>query len=137
MKQAILSILLLAGIAVSFSSCKDDDDKMILPTIVFKTTSGYTSKDTSVAAGTVLLTGINAAKSESDDVLKVFSITQSLDGATSTTIYNENIGSSSGDNYSHDYTIMTRTKAGTEKYTYTVSNRDGLVNSITLTVTTH
>ena len=128
----IISLFLFVG------SCKkiESNDPGLLPNIVFKTGSGYTSKDTTVAAGTVLKTGINANKSEPTDVLKIFSITRIYDGGLSSNMYKADLTGSQGDNYSYDYNITTRTSAGTEKYTYTVSNRDGLVNSISLTVTT-
>ena len=132
---------LFCGIAIAaiISSCKSkgSDDAMILPKIMLKTDAGYSARDTNVAGGTALLTGIIANKTESNDVLKIFSITRSLDGGAASTVYNENLTAAQGDTYSKDYQIVTRSTAGTEKYIYTISNRDGLVNNISLTVTTH
>lgn len=50
-------------------------------------------------------------------------------------IFSETLSGSNGDNYTKDITITTRNIAGTEKYTFTVVNRDGLRNSVSLTLT--
>lgn len=138
MKHPIRCLMTVAmAAAVLFSSCKKEDkDPGILPAIAFKTAAGYTFRDTTVTAGTMLLTGIDAHKTESQDVLRVFGISRSYDGGASTTVLTESLTSAQGDTYSKDYAISTRSTAGTEKYTYTVSNRDGLVNVVSLTVTT-
>ena len=49
-----------------------------------------------------------------------------MDGATATSFYTESLSGSSEDNYSKDLQIITRKQAGTETYTFTVVNRDGL-----------
>jgi hypothetical protein len=62
-------LLLLTAFMFLTSSCKKgDEDPMILPAINFKTTAGYTSADATVAKNASVLIGINAAKSEPDDV---------------------------------------------------------------------
>ncbi len=124
----------LFAMSALVASCKKDEGK--LPNISFKTDAGYISKDSTVAQGASVKIGINASKSESVDVLKTFNVTQSLDGAAGTTIRQETLSGGSGDNYSTDQNITTRTKAGTEKYTFTVTNRDGITNQLSLTLTT-
>ena len=37
--------------------------------------------------------------------------------------------------FTKDYNLTTRNAAGTEKYTYTVTNRDGLVTTKSITIT--
>lgn len=129
-------ILLTSFIALNTLSCKKSDgDPMIPPAIVFKTTAGYTYKDTAVGKGVNILTGIDAAKTELNDVLKLYTITRSYDGGAASNVYSETLSGTAGDAYSKDYTITTRNTVGTEKYTFTVSNRDGLTNSISLTLT--
>lgn len=136
------NILFASAIAIvltSFaSSCKKigDNDPGLLPYIALKTSGGYISKDTTVPAGTVIKTGIDAHKTEPTDVLKVFAITRTYDAGLGSTVYSENLSGAEGDNYTYDYNITTRSTAGTEKYTYTISNRDGLVNNVSLTITT-
>lgn len=130
---------LLAAVAItsasifSLNSCKKDEGK--LPAISFKTGTDYKSADATVAQNTAVKIGITAAKSEDKDVLTKFNITRSLDGAAETTVFTKDLSGSEGDNYSYDYNLTTRTQAGTEKYTFTVVNRDGLVNKVSLTLT--
>ncbi|CAN5239551.1 hypothetical protein BH09BAC1_BH09BAC1_03580 [soil metagenome] len=119
--------------AASLSSCEKDEGT--LPAISFKTGAGYTAADVTVAAGDTFKVGINAAKTEDKDVLKTFNISRKYDAGTDATVYNVALTSAQGDNYSYDYDIITRTTAGTEKYTFTITNRDGLVNQVSLTVT--
>lgn len=127
-----LAVFALFITAISLSSCEKDEGK--LPDISFKTGAGYTSSDVTAAPGDTLLIGINAAKTEDKDVLKTFNITQSLNGATGTTVYNKNLTSAEEDNFSYDYTVVAGA-TGTEKYTFTITNRDGLINQVSLTVT--
>ena len=116
-----------------FASCEKDEGK--LPEIAFKTGSAYTSADKTVAQGEVVTVGISADKTEDKDVLKTFNVSASFDGAANQTVSNENIPSAQEDHFEKDVVITARNQAGTEKYTFTVTNRDGLVNSVTLTLT--
>ncbi len=136
MKKLIhaLTFSSLALLFFSITSCEKDEG--ILPAISFKTGAGYTSANANIARSTIFKVGIDAAKTEKKDVLKTFNISRQYDGGASTTVYDATLSGSQGDNYSYDYNGTTRNVAGTEKYTFTVTNRDGLVNSITLTITT-
>lgn len=79
--------------------------------------------------------GINASKAEDNDVLKLFVVTRSYDNGAATNVYSETLTGTSGDSYTKDYPITTRNQAGTEKYTFTVTNRDGLTNSVSVNLT--
>ena len=68
-------------------------------------------------------------------MLKSFNVSVSYDGGAAATTLNESLSGSQGDNYDKDVTLTARNEAGTEKYTFTVVNRDGLVNSVSLTLT--
>lgn len=127
-----LAVFALFITAVSLSSCEKDEGK--LPDISFKTGAAYTASDVTAASGDTLLIGINAAKTEDKDVLKTFNITQSLNGGTGTSVFNKTLTSAEEDNFSYDYTVVTGA-AGTEEYTFTITNRDGLINQVSLTVT--
>ena len=137
MKNLIASKLLfgclLAALFVSLSSCEKDEGK--LPAIAFATGAGYTSADATVAKGASVLVGIVASKSENKDVLKTFNVSVSLDSAANTTILNQSLSGSDGDHYETDVPITVRNQAGTEKYTFTVTNRDGLTNQVSLKLT--
>ena len=135
MKQRINFIIAVIASAFIFllSSCKKDEGK--LPDISFKPGTGYTSANATIAKNTAFKVGINAAKTEKEDVLKTFNISVSFDGGASATVYSETLTAAQGDNYTYDFNRTTRNLAGTEKYTFTITNRDGLINTITLTIT--
>lgn len=138
MKKLLYSALLLTLFSATLCACKKDkeeEDEGLLPQISFKTGSGYTSQDATMDQNTAFKIGINATKSEDKDVLTKFTITRSVDGGTASTVYNEDLSGGNGDSYSYDYTGTTMQKSGNEKYTFTVVNRDGLVNSVTLVLT--
>lgn len=131
MKKLIFYIGFL--FAALLSSCEKDEGK--LPAISFKTGAGYTFEDKIVAKNSVVLVGIDAAKTEDKDVLKTFDVSRGYDGAAVTSFINESLTGAQGDNYSRDVSITTRNQEGTEKYVFTVINRDGLINNVTLVLT--
>ena len=133
--KKLLSAAAVAVLALSLLSCEKDEGK--LPNIKFITGGGYTSADASVDTNYVVHMGIVASKAEDKDVLTTFDVSRSYDGAASTSIKNVSLSGSQGDNYSGDIWISTRKVTGTEKYTFTVINRDGLKNQVSLTLTTH
>jgi len=131
---AILSftaVLLLSG----FSSCRKEADAHVPPEMNFVTGAGYTSADVTLAQGDSILVGVVVHKTEDD--LRTFNISYAYDGAAnSTTLYNYVLTAAEYLNFSHDHVIHTRNQAGSEKWTFTVTDRDGNVTqkSITLTV---
>lgn len=128
----IFFVALFAISSFSFLSCEKDEGK--LPNIAFKTGAGYTSADETVAKGGMVKVGITASKSEGRDVLKKFSVTKSVNGGASTEVQVKDLTGDEGDNFSADIDITAGNVAGTEKYTFTVVNRDGISNQVSLTL---
>jgi hypothetical protein len=127
---------LALGIAslIFIASCEKDEGK--LPNISFKSGGTYIYKDTTLAAGSTFTMGIAATKAEDKDVLKQFTISRSFNGASGVSVYSKSMSGSEEDSYSYDYTTTTDTIAGQKsKYTFTVTNRDGLTNSVSVIVT--
>ncbi|MGN6568776.1 MAG: hypothetical protein ACTHJ0_12520 [Flavipsychrobacter sp.] len=131
----VTAMLLLTTFLYSLSSCKKESDQGLPPNISFKTGATYISSDATVAKDSSLTVGISASKSEGNDILTKMTITVSYDGGADSTIHTENVDASMADNYSKDFTIKTRNQAGTEKYTFSVVSKDGIVNSVKLTFT--
>jgi hypothetical protein len=131
LKASILFFILAFGI-ISFS-CKKDE--MIPPTIDFTTGTGYTSADSHIALDTDFKIGVTAKRTEDEDDLKTFVVTRSHDGGAETTIDNVTLTSAQGAEFTRDYDLTTRNTAGTEKYSFTVTNRDGLITTNTITIT--
>jgi hypothetical protein len=133
--KKIFSIAAVLFTITFFSACDKDKDAGTLPNISFKTGTGYTSADATVAKKATVLIGINASKAETNDVLVTFDGSKSTNGGTSTSFYSESLTGTLGDTYSKDLPITADSTAGTTKYTFTVVNKDGLKNSVSLTLT--
>lgn len=133
--KKIFSVIAIIIAFAGFSSCEKDEGK--LPNISFKSGTGYVSANITLARDTTVTIGISASKAESKDVLKTFDASVVFDGGASSSFYSETLTGTSGDSYSKDLSITTRNQAGTEKYTFTVVNRDGLKNNVSLTITTN
>ena len=136
-KNIIITTLLL--IVTIFSACKKEDE-MKPPSISFKTGGSYVSSSVSLPAGSALLIGIEASKSESEgedeDVLTHFNISRSLNAGTDASVYNVDLTAAQEEEYDYDFATPVSTTVGdTEKYTFTITNRDGLTGQVSLTVT--
>lgn len=137
MKKTIIIIkaMMLASILILAQSCEKDEGK--LPNLSFKTGATYVSSDITKDAGTPFIIGIDASKSEGKDVLKKFNISKSINGGANISILDKDLSGSDGDKYNYDFATTTDTPTGQKsKYTFTVTNRDGLTNQVSLTVTT-
>jgi len=130
-KKGILFLVLAFGI-ISFS-CKKDE--MIPPTIDFTTGTGYTSTDSHIALDTDFKIGVSAKRTEDKDDLKTFVVTVSFDGEAATTIDNVTLPAAQAGEFTKDYDLTTRNAVGTEKYSFTVTNRDGLITTRIITIT--
>jgi hypothetical protein len=135
-KLKFFAFIFLGLSVVALYSCKKDEDKKVPPTIELEASAGYTNADTTVAAGDSIHVGVNAERTE--DELNTFDVSVFYDGATtSTSIHNEVLsGSDSDDGFDRDIDFAVRNQAGTEKYVFTVTDKDGNIaqTSFTLTV---
>ena len=131
-KLTVAGLLLLT--TVTLFSCEKDEH--VPPELTFKNAAGYTSTDATVGTSQAVLFGVDVTKTE--DELSTFDVSVSVNGAAATPVsgYPETITGSEEDGFSRDIPVTTGSAAGTEKYTFTVSDRDGNITqeSITLTV---
>lgn len=127
--QALYLVFLLATL---LSACEKGDKQ---PYIFFKTDAGYTVADKIVAKNSVVLIGIEAEKTTDKIVLTNLGVTRAYDGGTPETFINETLAGDQGEHYSRDINISTRNLYGTEKYVFTVTDRNGQTNSVSLTLT--
>ncbi len=133
--KRILFVVAMMIAMFSLISCEKDEGK--LPNISFKTGGSYISADASLALGSSFTIGIDASKSEKKDVLKQFNISKSVNGAANESIFDKSLSGGEGDNFSYDFNGTVDSPEGlATKYTFTVTNRDGLTNQVSLTVTT-
>ncbi|HRG59572.1 MAG TPA: hypothetical protein PK323_11490 [Bacteroidia bacterium] len=132
MKQFIYS-LILSSLFV-FSSCEKDEG--LLPNLSFVALSGAITADTNLPKGAPFKIKVTASKSEGKDVLKKFNVSTSINGASETTIEDKSLSGAEGDIFNYEYNGTADTIVGKKtKYIYTVTNRDGITNQISLTVT--
>ena len=126
---AVLTIFTLAS-----SSCKKEEDPHIPPDMTFKTGTTYTSGDATIGLGDTVTVGVVVTKMEDD--LRTFNLSYSYDGGSPVTSSNYSMTAAEYTGYDHDFQIIARNQAGSEKWTFTVTDRDGNVTqkSITLTV---
>jgi hypothetical protein len=111
-----------------------EKDAHVPPVVKFKTGTTYTSADKTVAKNTAITVGISADKVE--DNLKTLNVSYAYDGATTTTTkQNFDIPAASIAHFEQDVTITTRATAGTEKWTFTVTDQDGNITPLSLTLT--
>ena len=130
----VFSVLILAVMMLAFSACQN---KITLPNIVFKTDTGFVFDNMTVAKGDTIKVGIIASLAKKGQTLKTFKVSQVLDNNSQTlsTILNETLSAAQASDYSKDIELIARSQDGTESYTFSVLDAEGLENSISLTIT--
>lgn len=129
------TMLFVALSIVAYYSCKGDEDKKTPPTIELESGAGLTNADATVAQGDSVHVGVHAERTE--DELNTFDVSVFYDGAsTSTSIHNEALsGSESDDGFDRDIDFAVRNQAGSEKYVFTVTDKDGNISTQSFTLT--
>lgn len=126
---------LILLIVMLFVSCKKKKtDPHVPPNVEFKTGGIYTSGDRTLNKKDTITVGIVATKTEDD--LKSYNVSYAYDGnATSTTFFNYVLTTAESAGYSNDIKIICRNQAGSEKWIFTIVDRDGNLNQKTITLT--
>jgi protease II len=118
--------------SIIFFSCEKDEHKP--PTVVFKTGGSYTSSDATIAQNTSVTFGIKATKTE--DELKTLNVSYAYDAATTTTTYSTiTLSDAEEKGFEKDVVITTRSQTGTEKWIFTVTDKDGNMANVSATIT--
>lgn len=136
--NSIVVACIIAITTITFTSCDKDKDEMDPPDIGFKTGGSYISTSSSVNAGDPVLIGIEAEKSEGEeeDVLKHFNISKSVNGGATSSVYDVDLTSAQEDMYNYDFnTTASGTVGDIDLYTFTITNRDGLIGQVSLSIT--
>ena len=131
--KVLKNMMLVATLGLLLNSC--EKDKHIPPTVSLKTTAGYTGADASVGKSVTVKVGIIADKVEDDMVS--YNVSYAYDGATTTTtLQTFTLAGAELEHYDKDVTFVTRSVAGTEKWIFTITDKDGNIaqKQIILTV---
>ena len=120
--RSVIGIALVA--APLLFSCKKESDPRVHPAMVFKTGPGYVSANDTVHMQDTLTIGVVIDKTE--DPLIALNVSVAYDGASSSTVHNENL---SGDHVEYDQQVITRAQAGSENWSFSVTDRDGNITT--------
>ncbi|MBA3665255.1 MAG: hypothetical protein H0W61_13740 [Bacteroidetes bacterium] len=130
----ILSLFILSFVLLFFNCKKKKVDPHVPPDVVFKTGGKYISGDVTKAKKDTLTVGITATKTE--DNLKSYNVSYAYDGAsTTTTFFNYLMLESEYEGYSKDVQIITRNQAGSERWVFSIVDRDGNITQKTINIT--
>ncbi len=130
----IFSKILLTVIAlISFISCDKEQGK--IPTIKFKSGSGYSSESNDIVANSSFKIGIDAYKSETRNFLSKISVTKSINNGEALDVFSKDLSKSERDTYSYNYSGVAGSNSGeTEKFTFKITSKNGLTNEVYLTL---
>ena len=135
--KGIALFVLLAGTINLFTACSDDEEEEPLdktPTINFIGGGDYTSSDVTVPAGTVVKVGITAtANTNSNAKLVKFKVTRTFNNVPETVI-DSTLNNLSSFTYTRN--IQARTEAGTERWSFEITDKNNQSNSVALNITT-
>lgn len=122
-------------ITITLISCKKKKvDPHVPPDVIFKTGGIYTSSDRTLNRKDTITVGITATKTEDD--LKSYNVSYAYDsGATTTTFYNYLLTTDEATGYSHDIQIIARNQVGTERWVFSIVDRDGNLTQKTIILT--
>ena len=126
------STLVLIFVLFLFSCNKVEDAK--LPTVTFKTGTGYVSGNTTVGKNHILTVGVIADKNEADlrrvDIKVKYSYLSNED--TKKTFYMDD---SEASHFETEYDIKTAGENGTETWTFEATDKAGNIGSNKLVIT--
>ena len=126
-------ILLTTLILTSFFSCEKEQGK--IPTLKFKSNSGYTYESNDIVANSSFKIGIDAYKSETRDFLSKITVTKSINNGEAVEVFSKDLSKSERDTYSYDYSgVAGSTSDETEKFTFKMTSKNGLTNEVYLTL---
>ena len=118
---SFLTIASLVGMLLLFNSCKKDEPKS--PTLVLKNGSGYTFADISATPGSTILVGV--ITDAGTDPLKMVYSEVAFDGANVDSLHTRFTVPEGQAHYEVDFTITLRNQVGTERWKFTVNDKDG------------
>ncbi len=131
MKKLSFIAIILFVTGVFFTSCTKDDTKDP-PTISFLGGNNYVSGDVTLTAGSQFSWGI-AASTNSGKNLNSFKAVRKFENVITITEVDSSFNAAS---FQQAYMSFAQPAAGTEDWTFTVTDKDGLSSTISFTITT-
>jgi hypothetical protein len=132
--KTLTTLLIIASSIFMFNCKKAKADPHVPPDVSYKTGGKYISDNCTLPKQDTVMVGITATKTE--DNLKSYNVSYAYDGAgTTTTFFNYYLAESEYNSYSKDVTIITRNQAGSEKWVFSIVDRDGNITQKTIVIT--
>jgi hypothetical protein len=127
---AVLSVVIITGMVTSVTSC--GEERSTPPNIAFVIDSTrYISKDTALTHGMVFNVAVTASKTGTEGMLSSFSVSKSVNGGVDSTLQQMTFVQQS---FAHLFTYASPDSGDVHRYTFTATKRDGLSNSVNLTI---
>jgi len=127
-------ILLLLVVTIFISCQKKKTDPHVPPDVTLKIGNNFITSDCTLGKQDTVWVGITATKTEDD--LKSYNVSFAYDGvATTTTFYNYLMNANELNGYSKDIQIITRNQNGSERWVFSIVDRDGNITQKTIKIT--
>lgn len=117
--KTFFGFFLLSGMLI-FSSCRKEAK---LPSLTFKTGGAYTYTNINCAPGTTITVGVVC--DQGTDPMKLVYSEVAYDGANVDSLYTRHTVPGGSSHFEVDFTITTRNRVGTERWTFNVNDSDG------------
>lgn len=130
-----INVIIVFMLLFALHSCKKKKvDPHVPPDVVLKSGAKFLTGDVTLPKQDTVWVGITATKTEDD--LKSYNVSFAYDGATTTTtFFNYLMTSNEYEGYSKDIQIITRNQAGSEKWVFSIVDRDGNITQKTINIT--
>ena len=136
--KTLIKLMAFVAVFATLTACGKDDPEPTgtKPAIEFRTGPAYTTQDVTYPGGTIVVLGTIATRTEDDDPLKEYQVTESVNGAAATTVFTKTLTGTEEEIYYYNTTRTIGTTSGeTRKLTFKVTSEKGLSNEVSLTVT--
>jgi hypothetical protein len=131
--QLLAGLLLITGFGLFTSCSKDDTTEDLTPSMNFIGGADYVDGNATMDAGAEFKFGINAtANASSGAKLTNIKIVRTFDD-TPTEVLNETINAA---NYNQTFTANAVSEVGTERWTFTITDKDGESKELAFVITT-
>ncbi|MCB0761215.1 MAG: hypothetical protein KDC12_06785 [Flavobacteriales bacterium] len=129
------STLLFSCLILLFTACKKDEEKEDGEELdlKFKTEEGYIHSNTTLPTDSTFTIGIEADTESANDPIISFNISESLNGGSSSSIYTESLEDVEFE-YDFVHTLEDSVSGNEHTFTFTITNRDGLTEHKSLTI---
>ncbi len=130
----LLAFVLITSVSIITSCSKDSTNTDVLPTISFTGGTGYTSADATLAAGADIKVGISAfSNSSTKTKLNHFKVVRTFNNVPFTALDSTLTAT---DAFNITLSSYAYPEAGTERWTFTITDKDGQSAEIAFNITT-